>query len=352
MRFLLVVLAASVAGAALLGGSRDVWAEEPAPVPAKITLYGPLLAGQQAHERSEADRRWQITRQQQLLDYTRWISGLPNRYGVSHFPSLAWVYSGSTASPYGYVFEPWRRVPGDIYGVPFVGSVRQPVGHRITPLGPNGYTYEPVYREDLLQASAVPAALARNVEPAPVAPPAAIPEEEVEPLPELRPDPVELLEAAAAAFRRGRYEDAVEMLSDSRTGEAALLRGQSLLAAGRVPQAAEAVHAALALTPQRQWGTVVARFRDYYADSRDYTEHLRALEGYVAAHPRSAPGRFLLGYHYGFLGHAAEAERQLQQAGQLAEGDPTVEALRRRFAPLGDAEAAPQNDQQPGRQAF
>ena len=243
-------------------------------------------------------------------------------------------------------------MPGDIYGVPYVGSVRQPVGHRITPLGPNGYTYEPVYQGDLLQPAAVPsvpAALVRNAAPA-VAERAAVIPRDVEPLPELEVDPAELLEAAAASFRRGRYADTAEMLSDARLGEAALLRGQALLAAGRVPKAAEAIHAALALTPQRQWGTVVARFRDYYANSRDYTEHLRALEGYVAAHPRSAPGRFLLGYHYGYLGHAAEAARQLRQAGQLVEGDPTVEALRQRFVPAGDD--APQDDEQPGRQAF
>ena len=66
-------------------------------------------------------------------------------YGYSYNPRRAY----RQAVRYGYppVFQPWPRVPGDIYGYPYYGAVRQPAGHEKTYTSPNGYVYRPLYEK-------------------------------------------------------------------------------------------------------------------------------------------------------------------------------------------------------------
>ncbi len=68
--------------------------------------------------------------------------------------------------------------------------------------------------------------------------------------------------------------------------------------------AATEAHAAMALGPIADWNTLYG----YYGDAAKYTDQLRALEKSVATAPESAPGRFLLAYHY--LMTRLEGERQ------------------------------------------
>src|SRR5688572_9675373 len=110
----------------------------------------------------EQQRRQVIADQIGTQEYLRWQSGLPSRIYPGRPYSLESIYSGLAGSPdppapwKTDVFEPWPFVPGDIYGRQFDKASPQPLGHVVTPLGHNGYRYEPLY------ASPVP--------PMPVAP--------------------------------------------------------------------------------------------------------------------------------------------------------------------------------------
>ena len=42
-------------------------------------------------------------------------------------------------------FEPWPRVPGDIWGFPMPRPIEQPIGHESAQTGPNRWTYRPLY---------------------------------------------------------------------------------------------------------------------------------------------------------------------------------------------------------------
>ena len=43
------------------------------------------------------------------------------------------------------VFQPWPRVPGDIWGTPYYGYVRQPIGYVKIWTGRLSYIYKPIY---------------------------------------------------------------------------------------------------------------------------------------------------------------------------------------------------------------
>jgi hypothetical protein len=142
----------------------------------------------------EQQRRQAIADQIGTQEHLRWQSGLPSRLSPARPYSLESIYSGLAYAPgpdapwRTDVFEPWPFVPGDIYGRQFDGAVPQPWGHRVTPLGPNGYTYEPLYEPLLpLPAPAVPAIPPER--PLPRAAPGRPPIEELPPpqaSPELR----------------------------------------------------------------------------------------------------------------------------------------------------------------------
>jgi hypothetical protein len=125
----------------------------------------------------EQQRRQAIADQIGTIEQMRWLSGLPSRLSAGRPYSLESIYSGLAFSPgppspwKTDVFEPWPFVPGDIYGRQFDRGTLQPSGHVVTPLGPNGYAYEPLY-------AAPP--------PAPLIPPA-----RAEPPPRIAPPPVQ-----------------------------------------------------------------------------------------------------------------------------------------------------------------
>ena len=127
-------------------------AQEPVP-------YNALQAGQDAYQAAEAERRAAIDRQRSLIEQMKWYNTWAYRgyaptlidiyayryapYGYSYSPRRAY----RQAIRYGYspVFQPWPRVPGDIYGYPYYGAARQPAGHEKTYTSPNGYVYRPLY---------------------------------------------------------------------------------------------------------------------------------------------------------------------------------------------------------------
>lgn len=95
------------------------------------------------------------------------------------------------------------------------------------------------------------------------------------------------------------------MPDDASTHE---FRSLVLFAAGRYREAAEVIHAVLAVAPGWDWTTMSG----LYQDDNTYIRQLRNLETYVEANPGKADARFLLAYHYITLGHPENAVDQLR----------------------------------------
>jgi hypothetical protein len=177
------------------------WVQPPL-LPQPPARYDSLDAGRDAYLRAEAQRREAIARQ---------LAG--NAYAPSHaFPLGMYLRLGPvyaylppagrrayaayappvvTAPPYGAPYSgyalrigPWPGVRAALSA--YVDRVPQPLGHVVTPSGPNGYVYRPYYKEDLQpqpppgppEAAIVgpPPAQPRTVPPPPIPqPPAAQP---------------------------------------------------------------------------------------------------------------------------------------------------------------------------------
>lgn len=85
---------------------------------------------------AEAERLDQIARQLDLNYRLIWQSGFGYRY----------------PNP----FEPWPRVPLDIWGYPSPRPIEHPIGYESKQTGPNRWIYRPIYAAEL-QAAHAPA---------------------------------------------------------------------------------------------------------------------------------------------------------------------------------------------------
>jgi len=129
-------------------------------------------------------------------------------------------------------------------------------------------------------------------------------------------------EAGEIAFKEGRYQDAAynwrhAALDNGQNGAVALLLSQALFASGQYADAAGAAEAGMAMLPPDQWGVVVKNYEDLYPSRQLYTDQLRNLEAARTAKPDDPALRFLLGYHYFYLGYPAQASQELDQAMKL-----------------------------------
>jgi hypothetical protein len=155
------------------------------------------------------------------------------------------------------------------------------------------------------------------------------------------------------AFKAGKYQDAIQnwrhaLVDDPRNGAIILLLGQALFAAGQYDEAAGATQAAMQLLPQDKWGTVVIHYKELYSNIQDYTNQLRALEKERLSKPDSPGLRFLLGYHFGYLGYPKQAVRELDKALEFAPKDEIAKKLRDEFsAKLEGAEKPKPGDAEP-----
>jgi len=102
------------------------------PAPAK--RIDPAL---ESYRFNEAWRRDSIARQLDLNYRTVWMAGYGPRY----------------PNP----FEPWPRVPGDIWGYPQPQPIEQPIGDETIQIGPDRWLYRPVYARQIVPARAVSA---------------------------------------------------------------------------------------------------------------------------------------------------------------------------------------------------
>ncbi|MBC7820381.1 MAG: tetratricopeptide repeat protein, partial [Planctomycetaceae bacterium] len=122
-------------------------------------------------------------------------------------------------------------------------------------------------------------------------------------------------EEARTAFYGGDYPTALTKLDttlktmphDAVVHE---FRSLVLFASKKYPESAAAIYAVLTAGPGWNWTTMSS----LYPAVATYTEHLRALEAFAKANPKSADAHFLLGYHYQTAGHAESALKQFKLA--------------------------------------
>jgi hypothetical protein len=142
---------------------------------------------------------------------------------------------------------------------------------------------------------------------------------------------VDFMSLGERDFRARRYTTAISdwqhaLVDDPKNGGILLLLGQALFAVGRYDDAAGATQLGMHYLPEHRWGVVLSNFRELYSDN-SYTTQLRALEASVRAED-SAAKRFLLGFHYGFLGYPKTSVEQLDRAIELNSNDKLANDLR------------------------
>jgi tetratricopeptide (TPR) repeat protein len=143
------------------------------------------------------------------------------------------------------------------------------------------------------------------------------------------------LRRAIEAFRAADYQSALGELAHVHTevpdhGPANLLRGQCYLALGDYEAASAALHLACRKMPADAWGLILQTSPDLYANNNQLAAHLRALEAHVEHQPDDGAALFVLGFEYLYLGFAAEAIQELEQALAVTDAGPAPEGVERR----------------------
>lgn len=135
-------------------------------------------------------------------------------------------------------------------------------------------------------------------------------------------------EEARTAFYGGDYPTALTKLDttlktmphDTVVHE---FRSLVLFASKKYPDSAAAIYAVLSAGPGWDWTTMSS----LYPGVATYTEHLRALEEFSKANPKSADAHFLLGYHYQTGGYAENALKQFKLAQTQLPDDKLIKQL-------------------------
>jgi tetratricopeptide (TPR) repeat protein len=140
-------------------------------------------------------------------------------------------------------------------------------------------------------------------------------------------------EQGETAFKAGDYKGAAyawrhALVDDPQNPVMLMMLGQALFANGQFNEAAGATQAAMQMMPKDKWGVVVTNFRDLYGNAGDYTPQLRALEKAVKDKPEDPAQRFLLGFHYAYLGYPKQAVDQLDKVLELQPKDEASKQLR------------------------
>lgn len=138
-------------------------------------------------------------------------------------------------------------------------------------------------------------------------------------------------------FRAGDYKGAVyawrhAVVDDPQNGVLLMMLAQGLFAIGNYDEAAGATQQAMTLLSDDQWGVVVTNYRELYGKVGDYTRQLRALEKTIKDNPDDPGTRFLLAFHYGYLGYPSQAVKQLDKVIKLQPVDKLAKDLRDQFS--------------------
>ena len=137
-------------------------------------------------------------------------------------------------------------------------------------------------------------------------------------------------------FKAGQYDRATKswkhaVLDDPENGVLLMLLSQSMFAEGKFNEAAGALQRSLMSEDPENWGVVTKNYRELYTNIGDYTTQLRVLEKARKEKPEEPGLRFLLGYHYGYLGYPEDAIVELDKAIELAPEDELSTKLRDAF---------------------
>ena len=155
------------------------------------------------------------------------------------------------------------------------------------------------------------------------------------------------------AFRARDYKGAVRawrhgLVDDPQNAVLVMMLSQALLATEQYSESAGAVQSGMQMLPEDKWDVVIKNFRDLYGKGEDYTAQIRTLEKAAREKPEEPSLRFLLGYHYGFLGYPAEAVKQLEKCVSLAPRDEVAQKVLRLFdSKLPKKDVAPGPGQPP-----
>ncbi len=156
------------------------------------------------------------------------------------------------------------------------------------------------------------------------------------------PSGIDFATEGETAFRAGQYETAATdfrhaLIDEPTNAGLIMLLGQALLQTGKYNESAGATEAAMNMLPEDKWGAAVEHYKQLYGNIQDYTNQLKALEKARDAKPDDPAIRFLLGFHFGYLGYPKEAVRELNKAVELEPRDPAARKLHDIFAAKIDA---------------
>lgn len=160
----------------------------------------------------------------------------------------------------------------------------------------------------------------------------------------------ELLALGEDAFYARDYKQAVRWLRHAAIElpddpKVLMLLSQALFATGDYGEAAGAAQAGMLVAEHAdQWDVIIGNYREYYSDTQDYVDQLKALESYVfKQHPDDLAARFLVGLQYGLLGYPKQSVRELDNLLKQAPEDRLAREFRRRMAEqLGLTEPVPE----------
>lgn len=146
------------------------------------------------------------------------------------------------------------------------------------------------------------------------------------------PSAEEYAQIGESSFKSRDYKSAVRawrhaIVDDPDNGVLVLMLAQGMFATEQFNEAAGATQFAMQSLPPEKWDVVIKNYRELYGKVDDYTTQLRALEKGAKAKTDDPGLRFLLGYHYGFLGFPKEAVVQLEKCVSLAPEDDMAQKL-------------------------
>ncbi len=146
-------------------------------------------------------------------------------------------------------------------------------------------------------------------------------------------------------FKTANYASAIRnwqhaLVDSPDNGGVLLLLGQAFFAVGRFDDEFLVTQRALQRLPTDKWGEVIKNYSELYRGNQDYTDQLRVLEKRRRAND-SPMLRFLLGYHYAYLGYPKEALRELDKGLEMAPQDELARKLRAEIAAKLKSETTP-----------
>ena len=146
--------------------------------------------------------------------------------------------------------------------------------------------------------------------------------------PTAQDEAISQFDSARDLFKNGDYRaalDAVNKAIQKLPHDAVLHEFRALcqFALGDYKSAAATLYAVLSVGPGWDWTTMSG----LYSDVEAYTEQLRALEKYIADHPNSPDGHFVLAYQYLTAGHSDAAAREYKKVLELNPKDELSKQL-------------------------